>query len=575
MTNDTLEQATPINSQAKAHALIAYIRKNAVPGAYPMPPEPSALPEPLAVEPALPAEPEPEPEPTKEEPEEDKGPEVALGINLMDDQVEEEIGPVRWCEPPGLIQKYLRCDGSNLEQLAGVVGQLVVVQKDGYWVRSERGWTPETLRSAKGKVKAMRGEFRDHGIKCTYAHLDAVFPLLPVVDGTLTSPVRSDFVKYRGLTYLNQRLAPRLEPTKFGAMGALYRDFIIRNILNDQRPIAEIERELADPTAVSPTRWALHWIVHLYQNPGCTVPASLWLVSVAQGIGKTLFGRMLKVLIGEANATQANQSEMTGEWSDWMLGYSLIIADEINVVEKKSFYAKLKGWIGSDEQTVRKRSVGSWTIPSIAHYLFFTNNLKSISIDQADRRIMMIECTNDLDQANRVLAPLLPIVDDADQNRAALAELGAWLDQISIDKKLINRAISTTLKEDLIESTRDPVDSFVMNQIENKAWKPGEWFTTSDLMQRYSAYCSLNEVFVGFRSQMHLTDALQRLKRHDWVRPERRSRGRGWVLKNPPVPEQAENGPMGEIVQLPRDDSIYERMKRTRNLMELKTARQT
>jgi hypothetical protein len=489
----------------------------------------------------------------------------------MGEQGEEEIGPVRWCEPPGLIKKYLSCYGSNLELLAGVVGQVVVVQKDGYWVRSERGWTPETLRSAKGKVKAMRGQFRDLGIKCTYAHLDAVFSLLPVVDGTLTSPVRSDFVKYRGLTYLNQRLAQRLEPTQFGEKGVLYRDFIIRNILNDQRPIAEVERELADPAAVSPTKWALHWIAHLYQNPGCTVPTSLCFVSVAQGIGKTLFGRMLKVLIGEANATQANQSEMTGEWSDWMLGYSLIIADEINVVEKKTFYAKLKGWIGSDEQTVRKRSVGSWSIPSIAHWLFFTNNLKSINIDQGDRRLMMIECTNDLAQANRVLDPILPMVDDADQNRAALAELGAWLDQISVDKKLISRAISTTLKEDLIESTRDPVDSFVMNQIENKTWKPGEWLSALDLMQRYSAYCSLNEVFVGFRSQMHLIDALQRLKRHGWVGPSRTNKGRGWTLTNPPAPEQVENAPMGEIIRLPVEDGIYERMKRRRRLTELKT----
>jgi hypothetical protein len=217
-----------------------------------------------------------------------------------------------------------------------------------------------------------------------------------------------------------------------------------------------------------------------------------------------------------------------------MLRHSMIFADEIHVVEKKTFYAKLRGWVGSEETPIRKRSVGSWSIPTIANWLFFTNSLKPINIDQGDRRNMMIECTNDLAQANAVLAPLLPIVDDPEQNRAALAEFGAWLDQIKVDKKLISWAIPTALKDDLIEATRDPVDAFILDLAEVGSWKCGEWLSTAVLMQRYIAYCGLREVFIGFRSQTHLVDGLQRLKRRDWVKHSRTSRGRGWTLTNPP-----------------------------------------
>lgn len=470
---------------------------------------------------------------------EDKGPEVPAGINLMSQSsgpVESgDVGPVK--RPVGFIQDYQSGAARGLERLAGVVGQVVVRQNDAYWVRSGDSWVATTQGAAIGKVKSeWRPVMAAHGVKCSQRHIEEVFKrsLVPVVDGVLTSPAAADFVDYNGLTYLNRRLAPRLTPSTFGPDGRLIRDFILTNILADDRPWTEIESELADPSAKTPTRWALHWIASLYQRPGVSLSTALWLISVEQGIGKTLFASMLATLIGRQNATKADQAEMAGEWSDWMIGHSLIVADEINVVEKKSFYARQKSWIGSSSISVRRRGVGSWTIPSIANWIFLSNDLTPIKIDAADRRNMMIRSSNDLAGASAMIDRLGPMLDDPKRFRSALAEVGAWLDTIQIDNRLISRAIATDLKDDLIENTRDPVDSFVLEQAELHSWKVGQWLTTDSLMQRYTAWCERTDVFKGCRGQNHLVKELKRLKDRGWVEPSRKNQGRGWTLVNPP-----------------------------------------
>jgi Family of unknown function (DUF5906) len=507
---------------------------------------------------------------------EDKGPEVPIGIDLMGARIEEEIGDVRARAAPGFIADYQIGLGTRLEQLAGVVGQVVVQQNDGFWVRSENGWNPTTRSAARGLVKSeWRKVLAQHGVRCKHSHIEDLFrgSLLPVVDGTLTSPVRVDFVEYQGRSYLNLRLAPRLDPTPLGEDGRLIRDFFCRVVLNDQRGAAQIEAELADKSASTSTRWALNWFAHLYQRPGIAMGAGLWLISVQQGVGKSLVGRMMAELVGRRNAVWADQSEMAEEWSDWMLGHSLILADEINVTEKKSFYAKQKSWIASRTISIRRRGVGSWEIPSIVNWLFTTNDLQPIRIDGADRRNMMIETTNDLGLAKSIIAKLAPILDNPARFRSALAEFGGWLDQIEIDDNLIAEAISTSVKEDLIESTRDPVESFIHDQFEHAAWKREQWLPTDDLMQRFFAWCDRTNAFTGYKSLTHLVNGLKRARARGWVDQRRTSKGRGWVLTNPPfVEETVKSEALGEIVVLPRGMTAYERVRQRKALAALRSS---
>jgi hypothetical protein len=117
-------------------------------------------------------------------------------------------------------------------------------------VRSPNGtWNPLSQRAAISEVKAHWRTINAHNVKISAKHVQAVFTahLLPVVHGVLTSPVAADFVEFRGRAYLNKRLAPRLAPTTLGEDGKLIREFLFRNILDDQRDIEAILTD-AEPT---------------------------------------------------------------------------------------------------------------------------------------------------------------------------------------------------------------------------------------------------------------------------------------------------------------------------------------
>ncbi|MCW5734047.1 MAG: hypothetical protein KIS73_07975 [Enhydrobacter sp.] len=462
---------------------------------------------------------------------------VPLGIDLMCPAGQiVEMGDVRACKPAGFVAKYLAGACQGLERLAGVIGQVVVRQNDGFWVRAHSGaWSASALTqgAAIGKIKTEWCDLlRARGVRFKSMDVDALFrqSLLPVIDGTLTSPVESDFVEYQGRTYLNLRLAPRLQPTSFGEDGRLVREFFLQNLLNDHRPMDEIEADIGDTGSRSPTRWALHWVAHTYQKPGIALPTCLWLVSVAQGIGKTVFASMLAELVGRRNASVANDAEMTGEWSNWIVGKSLIVADEINVTEKKRFYSQQKTWIGSRSVSVRGRHVGVWEIPTIANWLYLTNDLSPIRIDGADRRNMMIASTNDKARALALIDRLEPVLRDPARYRSALAEFGAWLDTIQVDAGLLREAVNTELKDDVIASAQDAVVSFFQQQTENRLWRPGAFLSTAELFSRYAAWCEQTQVFQGCRSQTYMVNGLKRLRALGNVTDKRTESARGWVL---------------------------------------------
>jgi hypothetical protein len=234
----------------------------------------------------------------------------------------------------------------------------------------------------------------------------------------------------------------------------------------------------------------------------------------------------------------------------------------------------MKTFIGNPVIDVRQRNVGSYEIPAIANWMFSTNDLRPIAIDAADRRNMMLACSNDLVAAQAVIERLKPILNDVDRYRSALAEFGSWLDSIAIDDDLIRRALPTKIKDDVIETTRDAVESFIIEQSESGAWKVGEWITTNDLMSRFKLWLDHAESFQGFHSQNLLITGLRRAATRGWVRDERqyvgRTRTRGWTLtksfaESSPSPIPGEVDFFAQpVVEIDRGRNLLERMKAAR-----------
>ena len=463
----------------------------------------------------------------------------------------EVLGPVSASEPPANVAKLLDPEQAQRltepERIGGLLGQVCVSVRDEYFVRQpNRMWISGTRGNALSLLKEHWSRPRETGIEIEPKQIDMALRtnLIPTMRGVLASPVAADFVQFQSHRYLNLGLAPRIAPSVFGDDGRLLFEFIVRNICSDDRDLDLILTEAASPGAQPTTiRWFLHWIAHQYQHPGVPLPTAVWLISVEQGIGKTLFGDLLRDLLGRANTTAANAAELKGDWSDWLVGKTLIVADEINVIEKVSFYASIKRWIGSPTISIRQRNVGQYEIPATANWIFLTNELRPIALDAADRRNMMIEATNDRPAAEAVIERIRPILNDPDRRMAMLAEFGAWLDQIDVDNVLIQRALPTDLKADIIDTTRNPTDRWIAEMIEAGRWKMGQFVPFNELFDWFQNWAALTGTFKGSVEARIFQSGLQIAKRRSWIRDDRRrvsekaddgdihtAQKRGWIL---------------------------------------------
>ncbi|MFN4014237.1 MAG: primase-helicase family protein [Reyranella sp.] len=451
----------------------------------------------------------------------------------------QQLGHVKTCSPPECVAALLDPARVNsldeVERVAGLLGQVCVMQGDAFRVRVPNGtWIDATQRTAISLLK--ENWSRINYVKIEGRLIEEVFrrSLLPVVSGELVSPVGSPWVEYHDRRYLNRGIAPRLPPSEIGADGRLLIDFINLNICADERDREEIEREVLNG-GTSATRWVWHWLAHQYQKPGIPLSTALWIISIEQGIGKTLFADLIRELFGLPNTTVVNAAELKGDWNDWMVGKTLIVADEINVIEKKSFYSTIKRWVGNPSLAIRKRNIGHWEVPSTANWLFLTNDPSPIAIDAADRRHMFLEAQGDLKKAQAMIEGMMPILNDPDRRRSALAELGAWLDQVHIDARLISRALPSALKSDIIETTSSPVERWLKHEVEVGRFTVGQQRSTKFLWATYKAWADDHGVFKGLIAEHIFTSQLGVVAKRGLIARYRSKIERGWkLIKLPP-----------------------------------------
>lgn len=243
------------------------------------------------------------------------------------------------------------------------------------------------------------------------------------------------------------------------------------------------------------TKWIWCWIARQYQNIGRPSPTALWLISAEQGVGKGVFSEYLQDLLGRGNTTKANPSELTSEWSDWLTGKTLVVADEVNVIEKRSFNNLLKNLVANDVISLRARHIGAFLTPATQSWLFTTNNSTPISLEGADRRHTFVECEPDLERAKAVIATLQPFRFDRERRLRALSGLGTFLLGIVVDEALIERAVTTELKQEVIERTRPAHELWLNDVAASGQWAVGKELLAADAWPMFEVWAQHTNEF--------------------------------------------------------------------------------
>jgi hypothetical protein len=365
-------------------------------------------------------------------------------------------------------------------RMANLLAQVAVMHGKSYWgLRPGGTWQHAERGTITSRLKRFWSDGLDHKL------IDAVLSqnLLPEIDGIVASPVGSQFVMFNGRFCLNPGIHPKAKAKPLGDHGRILIEFVNRVICNDARPLDEIMREVETGEAQSVTRWVWHWIAAQYQRPAVALDTALWLISSTHGTGKSSFANLLAKLIGDGNSTKPGNQELDGQWSDFMVGKSLVVCEEPSLSDHKHFYKMSKEWIGNSTVSARKRHVGSMLLPATATWLFITNDVSPLNLEKSDRRHMMISVLNDKTQTDAIFQRL----EDAGLFRSkswvsddAVSELAGWLASITVDDRLIRTALITETKRAVTEDSMDYVETWLRAHVAED-WDTNEFKSADEL----------------------------------------------------------------------------------------------
>lgn len=362
---------------------------------------------------------------------------------------------------------------------------------------------------------------------------------LIVLDQTAFIPGASDFVSVNGRRALNTWGEPPMafsvgsmnEPNFHNLLEMIALNLLGYDSFDPEKLLAEAHGEEA-----TPFKWLSHWLACTYRRPGLALPTAVWFVGQAQGVGKGLFAEGMRTLVGRSNATLVSVAEFKGEWNDFIEGNVLLAADEVNFDSRRDLNDTLKRLIGNPLTTIRKRNRGASEIPTVANWLFTTNNTTPLALEQGDRRHTIFETRNSPASKARASA----FYDLGPEGRSnAWQGFAEFLSSIDIDMVLISTGLDTPIKRRMTANNLDPVEEWFQSERLLEAWPLDTYASTTWLRGEYKAWAEANDVFPGCRSNAHFSRRFSDLISAGQISEEMRKtdqngkRHRGYVRHDP------------------------------------------
>lgn len=362
------------------------------------------------------------------------------------------------------------------------------------------------------------------------------------LDGTLYVPGAGDFVEFKGKRYLNtysQRPMPYREGAIHSPEFKQLMELIIFNLMGKDEGNVNEWTSAIHSDDDSEIKWLFHWLASQYQRQGKMLPTAVWIVGSAQGVGKGILASGMKRLLGSANVKTVSSEEFKGEWTDFIIGASFIVLDEVDFGSRTEAYDKIKRLIGNEDAAARKRHQGDIIIPSVCNFLFTTNRTNPVAMDRGDRRNTVFKTKNTQEAKDRAQAFYNLSSDAMTKAWEGLAEL---LASIKIDNKLISHAFHTDIKERMIENNVNPVEEWLLSDYLIAKWPtyhfaPSEWLYT-----HYKDWMRDNDGFHGCMTKKYFQTKMADMNDLGLIsEPERKTlkgdkKYRGYVRYDPDNP---------------------------------------
>ena len=135
-----------------------------------------------------------------------------------------------------------------------------------------------------------------------------------------------------------------------------------------------------------------YWLAHNYLQPGVKIR---WAPTIkgCEGDGKTIFLDVLGVVLGAANARTLNgDTVLNSTFTGWAEGAAVVMVEEIRFQGHNRFEVanRLKPYITNDRIDVHAKGRDPRTVLNATNYMFATNHVDMLPIDDGDRRYFVL-----------------------------------------------------------------------------------------------------------------------------------------------------------------------------------------
>lgn len=253
------------------------------------------------------------------------------------------------------------------------------------------------------------------------------------------------------------------------------------------KPFIGLVRHLCGNDADIALDWVLNWLALPLQKPGKKLDTSLLVHGYVQGAGKSLFfDRIMARIYGDYLLT-LGQGQLDSQYNDWVEGKLFVTFEEIfQGNDKWGQMGRVKHLITGDTTYINKKFMSGWKADNFVNAVFLSNDMKPLSLEETDRRIMVLHPEGILPKD--IQESISQALQDKD-NKAIRAFLTYLSTKDLGDFDAHTKPLMTGAKETLIDLSRSSWEKFYNDW--QRGYLDASYMTclSDDLFNFYKAWC--------------------------------------------------------------------------------------
>ena len=214
----------------------------------------------------------------------------------------------------------------------------------------------------------------------------------------------------------------------------------------------------------SAINWLMNWSASLVQSPERRSMVAVLVLSPQQGIGKSLYGRLLAEMIGRRNVAVVSHRALRDSFNAHYVTKLLVLADEVGIDRgSKDVIAELKAHITDDSVHCAAPYAARTKITNRMSWWMTSNKRRPFLVESDDRRYTILSPAKASKKYRLMLRDCFDpqtskFMPDFYQEIQGFAER---LISSQVDYHLIAQPHTTILKQELQEASLGSAESFV------------------------------------------------------------------------------------------------------------------